>query len=131
MKNKDLFEQIPEFLAGFDNIRKNGFFESIELNVGHKFMEGRVHGCTLTASGCVPKNRKSRARGCGAVIDPVAIIDSCRALAQQRKVLSVSVKIESQDWPLYDPKGENVIGSNGTRTNLFLYITFKTKNRLK
>lgn len=122
---KDLFASVPEFLAAFNNILEHGFFEDIQFNVNGKMMEGKIVGCSITASGCVPSDKKYMAEGCGAVIDPGAIVASCRRLAETKKVKDVTTKVETNDWPLWDTKGEDVIGSKGKRTKLFLYVTFK------
>lgn len=123
---KDLFAPVPEFLAAFSNILGNGFFEEIQFNTGDKMMEGRIYGCSISATGCVPSDKKYKADGCGAIVDPNAVIASCRKLADQKKVKDITTKVETKDWPLWDTKGENVVGSKGKRTELFLYITFKT-----
>lgn len=122
---KDLFAPVPEFLAAFDNILKNGFFEEIQFNTGGKMMEGKIYGCSITATGCVPSDKKFEAEGSGAIIDPNTIVASCRKLATQKKVKDVTTKVETKDWPLWDATGEKVIGSKGKRTELFLYVTFK------
>jgi hypothetical protein len=123
---KDLFVQVPEFLAAFDNIRTNGFFEDIQYAVHGMMMEGRIQICSITAMGCIPNDPRYMAVGASAVIDPHQLVDSCRTLAHDRQIRDVTTKIETNPWPLYDRKGEEVIGSKGSRTKLFLHITFKT-----
>lgn len=123
---KDLFAQVPEFLAAFRNILNNGFFEEIQFSTGNEMSEGTVYSCCITAAGCIPSNKKFGADGCGAIINPKTIIAACRKLATQKKVKGVTTKVETKDWPLWDAKGENVVGSKGKRIGLFLQITFKT-----
>lgn len=123
---KDLFAQVPEFLAAFNNVLENGFFEEIQFHVGGKMTEGRIPSCSITAMGCVPSEKKYKADGCGAVIDPATIIASCRKLAGQKKIQDIIAKIETENWPLYDAEGQNVIGSKGKRTKLYILVMFKT-----
>ncbi len=124
--SKDLFAPVPEFLAAFNNLLENGFFEGIQFHAGGKLTEGVIHGCSITISGCVPSGKQYKMEGCGAIIDPNAVIDSCRKLADQNKVKEIMTKVETENWPLWDADGENIIGSKGKRTELFLYITFET-----
>ena len=72
----------------------------------------------------MPSDKKFKADGCGAIVDPHAIIASCRRLVGQQKVKSISTKVETKDWIHWDAKGENVIGSKGKRTELYIYIAF-------
>lgn len=123
---RDLFAPVPEFLAAFNNILENGFFEEVEFHVRGKMMEGKIFSCSITATGCVPANESYKASGCGAVIDPNAVIASCRKLADQNQVKDITTKVETKNWPVWNTEGENIIGSKGTRTELSLYITFKT-----
>lgn len=123
---KDLFDQVPEFLAAFNNIVKNGFFEEIQFSASGKMMEGKIFGCSITATGCVPSDKKFAANGSGSIIDPNAIVAACRKLTDQNRVKDVTTKVETKDWPLWDAKGEKMIGSKGKRTELFLYIAFET-----
>lgn len=123
---KDLFAPVSEFLVAFNNILENGFFEEIQFNACGKMMEGEIYGCFITATGCVPSDKKYKADGCGAVIDPNAVIASCRKLADQNQVKDITTKVETKDWPLWDTQEESIVGSKGKRTELFLYITFKT-----
>ncbi|HEY0979722.1 MAG TPA: hypothetical protein VGE23_02695 [Candidatus Paceibacterota bacterium] len=123
---KDLFESVPEFLAAFNNILENGFFEQVEFAARGEGMEGKVHSCSVIAAGCVPDHKRYQADGCGLIVDPGTVIAAVRKLAGQEKVMDVSTKVETNDWPLWDTEGENIIGSKGKRTKLSLYITFKT-----
>lgn len=123
--SKDLFAQVPEFLAAFNNVLENGFFEDFKFNVNGSMMEGKIVGCAINATGCVPVSKEYGADGCGAVIDPNVIIASCRKLAGQKMVTGVTTKVETKDWSLWDTDGENVIGSKGKRTELYLYVSFK------
>lgn len=126
---KDLFATVPEFLAAFDNILENGFFEDIQFNMTGKMMEGKIFSCSIMATGCVPndsKYAKYKPVSSSAIIDPRVVVDSCRALAEEKRVKSVFTKVETQDWPRWSRDEERIIGSKGQRTNLNLTITFKT-----
>ncbi|MFZ2886675.1 MAG: hypothetical protein WA021_02530 [Minisyncoccia bacterium] len=123
---KDLFAAVPEFLAAYNNILENGFFEEIQFNVNGRDMEGKIYGCSISAIGCVPSKDEFKADGCGAVIDPNTVIASCRKLAHQKKIKNITTKVETKDWPVWDSKGDNIVGSKGTRTELYLYIAFNT-----
>lgn len=118
----DVFAKVPEFLAAFDNILNNGFFDNVRLEVLGG--EHKVYRCSLTLWGYVPNDDKYQVDGCGPLIDPKAIIASCRKLVNQRKVNKVSTKVETQNWPLLDEKGEHVVGSKGQQTELNISITF-------
>ncbi len=123
---KDLFAPVPEFLAAYNNILENGFFEEIKFTAGSVMMEGKIHSCFVSISGCVPNHEKYRADGCGTLIDPNAVIATCRRLAGQNQIKHLSTSIETEDWRLWDAKGNNIVGSKGHRTKLSLQITFKT-----
>lgn len=123
---KDLFAPVPEFLAAFNNLLENGFFEEIQFNTGGKMAEGVIYGCSITLSGCVPSDEQYKVEGCGTIIDPNTVIASCRKLAGRNLVKDITTKVETKDWPLWDDEGENIIGSKGKRSELFLYIKFET-----
>jgi len=123
---QDPFARVPEFLAAFNNILKNGFFEEIQLNVGGKMTEGRIYSCTIIATGCIPTSKRFKADGCGTLIDPNTIITSCRSLANRKRGANVTTTVETTDWPLWDADGQKVIGSKGKRTQLFFHIAFNT-----
>ncbi len=120
------FEKAPEFLAAFEHVRKNGFFERLEYHAGDLMSEGLVYTCTIKAVGCVPDEAKYAAEGCGVLIDPAAIVDSCEMLAVKRKVDQVYVTIKTENWTLWDEAGEKVLGRKGVRTEMVLIIQFKT-----
>ena len=122
--SKDPFAQVPEFLAAFDNILANGFFEGIHLEVGDGMTEGYIFSCSIKASGCVPDDTKYMQDGSGALVDPHAIIASCRALAETKKIKMVTTDVETTDWLRYG-RNDKVVGSKGKRTKMFISITFK------
>lgn len=121
---KDLFAPVPEFLAAFKNIQENGFFESVQfICLGS---DGRIRICKINIAGCVPSSSEYMADGCGLIVDPNTIIDSCRELATKNKIKNIETKVETENWLLYDSTGEKVLGSKGNRIELFLTVTFKT-----
>lgn len=120
----DPFEKAPEFLAAFNNILSNGFFEQVEFQAGMAMMEGEVPNCHIRAHGCVPSEKKYSSVGCGALIDPASIVSSCKELSKKQKVKQVLVTVKTENWPLWDNSGNNVIGSKGTRTEMFIFIRF-------
>lgn len=124
MKKADPFAQAPEFLAAFNNIATNGFFEEISFSSGSKMSEGDIYGCFVNATGCVPNNEKYRKEGTGALINPETIITSCKTITDRHKVKNVSVTVKTSDWPLYDKAGEKMVGSKGMRTEMSIYISF-------
>ncbi len=121
----DVFAKVPEFLAAFNNILKNGYFEDIEFKArtDHK---GNVSFCLISISGFIPSEEKYNAKGCGAIIDPDAIIGQCRKLCEQNEVKNLTTKVETEDWPLWDEEGEHIIGSKGQKTKIILTILFVT-----
>lgn len=121
----DPFAKAPEFLAAFEHIRKNGFFERLEYHTGDLMSEGVVYSCTIKAAGCVPDEDKYAAEGCGVLIDPAAIVESCKALAMKRKVDQVYVTIKTENWKLWDEAGEKSLGRKGVRTEMVMIIQFK------
>lgn len=121
----DLFAEVPEFLAAFDHILKNGFFEDVQLSVSGKMMEGKINGCSIDATGCVPNDKKYDADGCGAIVDPRTIIASCRDLSDKKQVKKVATKVETEDWPLYNDEEMEIIGSKGKRTHLSIHVIFE------
>jgi hypothetical protein len=124
MKKVDLFDQAPEFLAAFNNIATNGFFEQITFTFGDKMAGGEPFKCFIEAAGCIPSSEKYRKEGIRVLMKPEDVIASCRAITGRHKVKEVSVTVQTGDWPLYDKDGENVIGSKGTRTDMRIYIRF-------
>ncbi len=123
MPKADPFSKAPEFLAAFQNIRKNGFFASMTFSVGSVL--GDIHSCTIMATGYIPNLKKYAANGCGQVIDPQRIIAACRKLALRKPTKSVYVKVMNEDWPLYDKDEKEVIGSKGSRVTLAFTVYFK------
>lgn len=124
MKKVDLFAQAPEFLAAFNNVATNGFFEAITFNAGSMMSEGIIYGCHISAIGCIPNNEKYRKVGAGALISPEALIAASKAITGRHKVKNVTVEVKTSDWILYDKEEEHVIGSKGTRTEMKIYIMF-------
>ncbi len=120
----DVFAQVPEFLAAFNNILEKGFFESVQFHVGSPMSEGALHLVSILCSGCVPSDKKYEAKGCGLVIDPNTVVATCRKLVAENQVKNVTTNVETNDWSLYDEKDGKVIGSRGQRTKLSLHITF-------
>lgn len=124
MKKVDPFAQAPEFLAAFNNVASNGFFEEIKFSSGTRLSEGNIHLCCIDASGCIPNNKKYLKKGCGSLIDPQAVIASCKADTSHRKVKSVSVTVETSGWWFSDKDGERLESIKGTRTTMRLIIMF-------
>jgi hypothetical protein len=121
----DVFAQVPEFLAAFNHILEKGFFEEVQFQVGMPMGEGKVYNCTLVCSGCIPNSEQYRSKGCGVIIDPNAVVATCRNLAAENQVDKTCTEVKSQDWPLWDEEGNKVIGSKGQRTELSLTIWFR------
>lgn len=120
MKKTDPFVQAPEFLAAFNHVLANGFFENMKLEVlGY---EGSVHELVLKASGYIP-NRKSSKKGVGALFDPEAIIASCKQIAFDRGIKRVNVTIERKNWPIYSE--DHIVGSRGEKVDMKIEIWFK------
>lgn len=126
MPKKDVFAGVPEFMAAFDNIAKNGFFEHIQFNVGDQMMEGRIGSCLIRASGYVPSGAAYHAEGCGVLINPQTVIDACRKLADKRKIEAVFTDVKSNDWQLWSKDETEVVGSKGMKTEMFISIIFKS-----
>jgi hypothetical protein len=124
--SNDPFAKVPEFLAAFNNIRTNGFFSHIEFKAGSPGMEEMMLHCGIVAEGYVPNSKKYFAPGCGAIINPEKIIASCKEMCKTRKIKHVEVKVETENWKLWDKKEENVIGSKGTQTKLYIFIHFES-----
>jgi hypothetical protein len=121
---KDPFKNAPEFLAAFENVRKNGFFEEMQYQVGSPMSDGKISHCIFGATGCVPSEQKYAAVGCGALFDPPSIIESCKKLSQTMEVKHVSVEVKTEDWALWDEAEENIIGSKGYRTKMSIFVRF-------
>ena len=121
----DPFAKAPEFLAAFDHVRQNGFFERLEYHAGDLMSEGIVYSCTIRAVGCVPDEARYAAKGCGTLINPFAIVESCKVLAVERKVDQVYVTIKTENWTLWDKAGEKALGRKGVRTEMSIIIRFK------
>lgn len=124
MPSKDPFAQAPDFLAAFEKIAKDGFFEELESTVS--FQEGKPPGhCRVRAVGYVPNHRKYAAPGCAVFVDPSTLLEKMRRLAKQNRVRHVNFGVESEPWPLWNRGGNTAVGSRGTKTTLSLTVTFK------
>ncbi len=124
-RHRDLFVDVPAFLAAFDDIAANGFFEKIEFHVGGERSEGKIPHCSISAIGYVPNAKKYAAKGCGAIIDPHSVVAQCRRLSRTHEVSIISATVETNEWTLWDASENNIIGSKGKRTKLYLSIQFK------
>ncbi len=127
-KPKDPFAQAPEFLAAFDNIVANGFLQTLnlEIDVVPKNDDAISH-CKISATGYVPNDPKYMQEGCSSIIDARSLIDSCRKFMEARtfKIGDIAkTKIETENWPIFDDKGEDEIGSQGTLTRMSIDIWF-------
>lgn len=118
----DPFAQAPEFLAAFNNIATNGFFEQCTVNV--LGFEGDLTNCSINVIGYIPNNKRYQKNGVDALLDPETIITSCKAVTGRHKVKNVSVTVKTGDWVRYDRAGENIVGSKGTRTEMNISVMF-------
>jgi hypothetical protein len=116
------FDVTPEFITAYKHIVEKGFFEGIKFNV--QAFEGVVLSCTIEADGRLPNEATYMAAGCGAVIEPLSIIASCKALGKGKKVRNVIATAETSVWPLYDEEENSFIGSKGTKTTLYFHVSF-------
>ena len=121
-QDKDLFANVPEFLAAFANIRDNGFFQDFELKV--QGFDGEVTNCFMRITGYVPNDAQYAAAGCGVLFEPEQIIKTIRSLGEQREIRRIAVDVETENWALWDDAEEEVIGSKGMCTTLNLNILF-------
>ena len=119
---KDLFKEVPEFLALFQRIAELGFFE--ELNFSATAFDGQATNCFIKAVGMIPNDTRYAAAGCGTFVEPKDMIEKIRALASTRKLKHFYAEVKTEAWALMDKKGENIIGSKGTRSTLMLSATF-------
>ncbi len=127
-QTKDPFAQAPEFLAAFDNILANGFLQTLGLDIDVvPKNQDAISSCKIYATGYLPNDPKYMQEGCSTIIDPHSIIDQCRKFMEARTVKIVRMartKIETENWPLWDDKGEKEIGSQGTLTRMSIDIWF-------
>lgn len=121
---KDLFEKVPEFLAAFNNVVANGFFEDLEVKAS--CFLGKPHYCLIRGMGCLPNDPKYADRGVGVLVDPNAIIAEIRKMVAEKEPKTCVVEIKTHDWPLYDDDGggENIVGSKGITTKFLINIGF-------
>ena len=120
--SEDLFAPVPEFLAAFNDLLKNGFFEKVEFHEGG-------HNCSICITGYLPSSEQYKMKGCGNFIDPNAIVAYGRKLADQNLVNDIATKVEITNWPqICDDLtwDDDHIGSRGKRYELHLSIMFKT-----
>lgn len=119
---KDLFATVPEFLAAFNDLHKDGFFEKVEFSEGG-------YDCSIHITGYVPSSEQYKMEGCGNFIDPNAIVAHGRRLADRNLVKDIATKVEITNWPqICDDLtwNDDHIGSRGKRYELNLCIMFKT-----
>ena len=121
----DIFSKVPEFLAAFNNILKNGFFKEMKFET-RAADNGKVSFCGISAEGFVPCKEKYKVEGCSPLVDPKSIVLQCHKMAEQNKVKSISTKVESTDWLLWDDEETCVIESKGQETRISLIILFIT-----
>lgn len=125
-KAKDAFEKAPEILAAFDNIRKNGHFGQLNFMI-RTYDSGKVHSCNFEAIGYLPNDEKYQSSGCGVITNPRTVIANCRELAKQNEVENFTGKVTTEDWPLWNKSGNDVVGSRGQKVTLSFYIEFAKK----
>lgn len=119
---KDLFKEAPEFLALFQRIAEQGFFE--ELSFTASAFDGQAMNCFIKAVGMIPNDKQYAAAGCGTFVEPKDMIEKIRALASTRKLKHFYAEVKTEAWTLWDKKGENIIGNKGTKSTLMLSATF-------
>lgn len=118
----DPFAKAKEFLAAFDHVRKNGFFEMVNCKILASV--GKVFLVHIQILGYVPHDQKYMAQGCGVLVDPVSIVVSCKGIVKNQKLKMVKVEVKTEDWLLFDESGNEVIGSKGTETNMSIFVQF-------
>jgi|GEM_PF-7024199 len=123
MKNKDQFSKAPEFLAAFDHISANGFFDKMVFSC-EGFESKLGSSCHLEIIGYIPNDVKYAKKGLGVLYDPHAIIASCKKHTSHKIARHLDFTVETTNWKLWDRRGEKVIGSKGTQTKLKMYIQF-------
>ncbi|MFA6251502.1 MAG: hypothetical protein WC603_02655 [Candidatus Paceibacterota bacterium] len=123
--NKDFFEKIPGFLATIDEIKTNGFFDTMNSNI--QGSEGVLMGIIFNGIGYIPSSKKERKLGINPIIDVQSILQEIKKqiTEETRIVHSVYSEVKTEKWPLWDEPGENIIGEKGTKINFSFNVFFK------
>lgn len=73
----EFFAKVPEFLAAFDHIHKNGCFLDAEFS-GQSLVKGLPFSVSMKFVGLLPKKMESRKRGLGILLDPHVFVECLR-----------------------------------------------------
>ncbi len=127
MTDNESSSKIQEFVAQFTNILEKGFLESLTIDTMSS--DGKPYSYGIRVWGLIPNDPKYAAVGCGAIIQPTAILEMIRraqeeCVQRERKLTCNSMTAKIDNWPLFDDAGENTIGSRGQSVELYLRITF-------
>ena len=120
----DVFAQVPEFLAAFDNVKKYGFFEDIFFQVMGTGGNGKLSYVVIKIEGYIPNVPEFMNEGSGIIVDPEEILKRIRNLVNNIQVERISTEVKTENWPLWSEDEETILGSRGYKVNLYINIQF-------
>lgn len=123
--NKDFFKKIPGFLATIDDIKVNGFFDTLNSNILGS--EGVLTGIIFNGIGYIPSNKKYEKAGINPIVDVQAVLKEIEKhiTEETRIIYSTYSEVKTEKWSLWDKLEENIIGEKGTKINFSFNVFFK------
>lgn len=99
MEQANCFAKVPEFLAAFNNILKNGFFEFVQLRVHKSSMP--IGYIQLEGEGIILDNPSlAEERGAGCFYDPESMIEKVKLFMDNSlvRIKTVRCSVSSDPW---------------------------------
>lgn len=132
-KAQDFLNKAPEFLAAFDTILNQGFFETLECS-GSSSEEGKNSGefgsIAFKAVGYIPNDPKDHRKGITPFITPDLLLEKIRHFLTEegcKLTHDPQIDVKSENWTRWDRAGNNVIGSRGRVFTLRIFVQHNRK----
>lgn len=128
--NKDFFEQARGFVASFNQVLEEGFFESFKVDMSGLENLGTTN-ISIQAQGLLPDQRKDWAPGVKLFIDPSKVIDSVREQLRSSKfsLEHRTCEVKTEDWLKYGIRNgeETIVGRKGLRISFSFVVYLRPK----
>jgi len=128
--NKDFFDQAKGFIASFNQVLEDGFFESLKVDLIGLENLGTTNIC-IQAQGLLPNQRRDWAPGVKVFVDPAEVIDSVREQIATSKFTLENYKCEvkTEEWLKFGTRNgeETVVGRKGLRISFSFIAYLKPK----
>jgi hypothetical protein len=134
-KVQDFLNKAPEFLAAFDAIFTQGFFETIECS-GNSYENSRSSGefgnISFKAVGYIPEDPKDQKKGMMPFFSPHQLLENIRLFLAEdgcKFTHAPTIEVNSENWPLWDRGGNNILGSRGRKFTLRIFVQHDRKTK--